>query len=166
MTETTAPARTITQVHRVFIKATAQQVWDAITDPAWNVRYGYHAPSEYDLRPGGTFRVLSNPEMRQHGATDVIIDGTVVSADPPHKLVQTWHAFFTPEMAAEGPTQVTWELDEQPPGITRLTVTHELENAPSTAFTVAGDHPNAGGGWPMMLSDLKTLLETGAAFQD
>jgi uncharacterized protein YndB with AHSA1/START domain len=166
MTETTAPTRTITQVHRVFIRATAQQVWDAITDPAWNQRYGYHSPSEYDLRPGGAFRVLPNKEMLAHGAPDVIIDGEVVAADPPHRLVQTWHAMFTPEMDAEGPTRLTWELEEQPPGLTRLTVTHELMNAPSTAWTVAGDNPNAGGGWPMMLSDLKTLLETGKAFQD
>jgi uncharacterized protein YndB with AHSA1/START domain len=166
MTDTTAPARTITQVHRVFIRATAQQVWEAVTDPSWNARHGYHTPMHYDLRPGGRFHVVPNKEMLEYGAPDVIIDGEIIEADPPRRLVQTWHAMFTPELAAEAPTRVTWELDEQPPGITRLTVTHELENAPATASTVAGDDPNAGGGWPFMLSDLKTLLETGKAFQD
>jgi uncharacterized protein YndB with AHSA1/START domain len=172
MTETTTTAAqqalssTTTQVHRVFIRATAQQVWDAITDPEWNRRYGYQSPSEYDLRPGGAFRALPNAAMVTHGAPEVIVDGEVISADPPRRLVQTWRALFDPETLAEGPTRLTWELDEQPPGITRLTVTHELEGAPITAIQVAGENPNAGGGWPFILSDLKTLLETGKAFQD
>jgi uncharacterized protein YndB with AHSA1/START domain len=158
-------ASTTTQVHRVFIRATAQQVWDAITDPEWSRRYGYQSPNEYELRPGGAYRGLPNAAMLAQGSPDVIVDGEVVSADPPHRLVQTWRALFTPETAAEGPTRLTWELDEQPAGITRLTVTHELEGAPVTAVQVAGENPNAGGGWPFILSDLKTLLETGRAFQ-
>ena len=68
---TTEPATKTVQVHRVYIKATPQAVWDAITSPEWNRRYAYRTASEYDLRPGGAYRVLTTPEMREHGAPHV-----------------------------------------------------------------------------------------------
>jgi uncharacterized protein YndB with AHSA1/START domain len=166
MTEVAQTSTTV-QVHRVFIKATAQQVWDAITEPDWNRRYGYQSPSEYDLRPGGTYRGLANSAMTAHGSPEVIIEGTIISAEPPHRLVQTWHAMFDQSMAAEEPTRLTWEIDELAGGgVCRVTVTHELDGAPLTAAQVAGDIPEAGGGWDLILSDLKTLLETGTSFQE
>jgi uncharacterized protein YndB with AHSA1/START domain len=158
---TQAKATTTVQVHRVFIKATAQAVWDAITDPEWNYKYGYQCRSEYELKAGGAYRVLASEEMKNFGAPDVIIDGEVVSADPPHRLVQTWRGLFNPEMTAEGFTRLTWELDEQPDGVTKLTLIHDVEGAPVTAAQVSGEIAEAGGGWSMILSDLKTLLETG-----
>jgi uncharacterized protein YndB with AHSA1/START domain len=154
---------TITQVYRVYIKASTQAVWDGITDPKWNDKYGYQAVSEYDLRAGGAYRVLASEEMKSHGGPEVIIDGEVLESNPPTKLVQTWRALFTPEIAAEGFTRLTWELEEELPGLTKLTLTHELDNAPLTAQQTAGDIPNAGGGWSFILSDLKTLLETGSS---
>lgn len=150
-----------TQVHRVWIKASRQRVWDAIVDPKWNGRYGYGAPSEYELRTGGAFRVLASQQMRDFGAPEVIIDGQVLEVDPPSRLVQTWHALFEPAAAAEPVTRVTWELTEQN-GVTILTVTHELTDAPVTAVMTAGDAADAGGGWPQIVSDLKTFLETGS----
>lgn len=167
MTESTTVTRTL-QVHRVFIKAPAQTIWDAITDPEWNRRYGYQAPSEYDLRPGGAYAARPSLAMVEHGVPDVIIEGEVITADPPHRLVQTWRALFDPEMAAEGPTRVTWEIEEYGagPALCRVTITHELDGAPTTARQVSGDIPEAGGGWDLILSDLKTLLETGKAFQE
>jgi uncharacterized protein YndB with AHSA1/START domain len=152
-----------TQVHRVFIKASPEQVWDAITDPKWNARYGYRCQGDYDLRPGGAYRVLASDEMKGMGSLDVIIDGEVLESDPPRKLVQTWRALFTPETTAEGFTKLTWEIVEQY-GTTRLTLTHELVGAPLTAVQVSGELDNAGGGWPFILSDLKTMLETGSPF--
>lgn len=162
MTESTAPSatRTTVQVNRVYIKASPQKVWDAITDPGWNRKYGYQAPSEYDLRPGGAYRVLASKEMREYGSPETIIEGEVIESDPPRKLVQTWHALFNPEISAEPATRLTWEIEERY-GATVLTVTHELEGAPLTAEQTAGDIPEAGGGWSFILSDLKTLLETG-----
>jgi uncharacterized protein YndB with AHSA1/START domain len=154
-----------TQVFRVFIKATPERVWQAITDPEWNGRYGYHSRQELDLRPGGAFRAFAPDVMKAHGAPDVIIEGEVLEVDPPHRLVQTWHAYFSPEIAAEGPTRLTWELAPTgDDGVTQLTVTHELADAPNTAAVVSGSLADAGGGWSMVISDLKTLLETGASF--
>ena len=167
MTESTTTDATTTTVfvHRVYIKATAQAVWDAITDPKWNDKYGYQCVGNYELRPGGAYQVLSNEAMRGFGAADVIVDGEVIEADPPRRLVQTWHALFSPETTAEHPTRLTWELEEQPAGLTRLTLTHDVEGAPATALQITGQNPEAGGGWSMILSDLKTLLETGVSFQ-
>jgi uncharacterized protein YndB with AHSA1/START domain len=152
-----------TQVYQVFINATPQAIWDAITSPEWTQRYGDRAPAEYDLRPGGKYRGLASEEMKVQGAQEVLVDGEVIEADPPHKLVQTWRALWEPELEAEGFTRVTWETREEMGGITRLTVTHELEGAPRHAEQVAGDAPleQGGGGWSWVLSDLKTLLESG-----
>jgi len=163
MTAMTEQAVT-TQVFRVFIKATPQAVWDAITDPEWNERYGYTSRAEYELRPGGTYKAFANAAMREHGAPDVIIEGEVLELDEPNRLVQTWHAHFSPEIDAEGPTRLTWEIQAGEGGVTQLTVTHELAGAPMTAMVVTGAAPDAGGGWSFILSDLKTLLETGAPF--
>jgi uncharacterized protein YndB with AHSA1/START domain len=158
-------SRTV-QVHRVFIKAAAESIWQAITDPEWNGRYGYRCVGQYDMRPGGDYRVLANKEMKEFGSPDVIITGEVVSADPPHRLVQTWCPRFSPELVAEGPRTVTWEIEEMPGGVCSLTLTHELDGAPVTAAQVGGEAKEAGGGWSLILSDLKTLLETGKSFQE
>jgi uncharacterized protein YndB with AHSA1/START domain len=159
MTET--QTSTTTQVHRVWIKASVQRVWDAITDAEWNGRYGYGAPSQYDLRPGGLFLVRPSAQMIEFGANDPLIDGEVVEADPPTRLVQTWHARFNDETIAEPASRLTWELADVN-GVTTLTVTHELIGAPATAsFTDGSKVGEAGGGWPFLLSDLKTFLETG-----
>ncbi|MBP2320620.1 uncharacterized protein YndB with AHSA1/START domain [Kibdelosporangium banguiense] len=145
------------QVHRVYIKATAQAIWDAITQPEWSVQYGYQAPMRYDLRPGGEFKGLASEVMKQHGSPDVLIDGEVIEVDPPHKLVQTWRAIWL----EEGFTKLTFEIAEKTDGVCMLTVTHDLEGAPLSAAQVMGEVENAGGGWPELLSDLKSLLETG-----
>jgi uncharacterized protein YndB with AHSA1/START domain len=154
---------TTTYVTRVFIKADREKVWTAITDPEWNGRYGYACPGTFEggLKPGAAYSVTPNGPMSEHGAPDVIIDGEIIEVDPPRKLVQTWRALFSPEMAAEPPTRLTWELEETVPGMTTLTVTHELDGAPLAATQVRGEIPEAGGGWAFIISDLKSYLETG-----
>ena len=148
------------QVNRVYIKATPQAVWDAITTPEWTVRYGYQAPAEYDLRPGGKYIAYSSEPMKAHGAPDVAVEGEILEVDPPRRLVQTWHPVWDDAATAEPATRLTFELEEQD-GVTRLTVIHDVTGAPSVAAMVGGEIPGAGGGWAQTLSDLKTLLETG-----
>jgi uncharacterized protein YndB with AHSA1/START domain len=160
------PTATTTQVHRVYIKATPQAIWDAITQPEWTRRYGYGVESEFDLRPGGSFRSHWPEEVREeHGLPEVAVDGEVVEADPPRRLVQTWRLVMDPELAAEGFTRLTYDIEHGPGGVTKLTVTHELEGAPKVAAMVAGksEAEGAGGGWAWVLSGLKTVLETGEA---
>jgi uncharacterized protein YndB with AHSA1/START domain/DNA-binding transcriptional ArsR family regulator len=162
-TETTAT----TQVYRVYIKATPAAIWDAITKPEWTEKYGYGGRAEYDLRPGGAYRGLTSEAMRSMGAPDVAVDGEVVEADPPRKLVQTWRMVMDPEMATEGFTRLTWEIEEGKSGVTKLTVIHDLEGAPKLAALLAGamEDAGAGGGWSWVLSGLKTLLETGTSLE-
>jgi uncharacterized protein YndB with AHSA1/START domain len=161
--ETTTETKVTTQVYRVYIKAPAQAIWDAITKPEWTERYGYGGRGEYDLRPGGAFRALTSEVMRSHGAPDVAVDGEVIESDPPRRLVLTWRMVMDPTMAAEGFTRLTYEIQEGKTGVTRLTVIHDLKGAPKLAAMVGGElEPmGAGGGWSWILSDLKTLLETG-----
>ena len=100
----------VTQVYRVYIKATPEAIWDAITKPEWTERYGYPGRAEYDLRPGGSYRVTAGAEAQAMGMPELIVDGEVIEADPPHKLVQTWRAAWDPDLAAEGFTRLTWEI--------------------------------------------------------
>jgi uncharacterized protein YndB with AHSA1/START domain len=158
-----------TQVYRVHIRATPQAVWDAITDPNWTERYGYASRVDYDLRPGGAYKAYSNEGMKEAGrqggfpVPDIAVDGEVIECNPPHKLVQTWRMLLDPESASEGFTKVTHEIKEISPGVTRLTLVHELDGAPKLAVLVGGarEEEGAGGGWAWVLSDLKTVLETG-----
>lgn len=153
-----------TQIHEIYIKATPQAIWDAITTPEWTAKYGYRGIAEYDLRPGGAYKGRATPEMVQFGIPEVAIDGEVVESDPPHKLVQTYRFLFNDDMKAEGFTRLTWEIVPTQSGFSRLTVTHELEGAPIMAGMVASKFSEMGtGGWGWILSDLKTVLETGSS---
>jgi uncharacterized protein YndB with AHSA1/START domain len=165
---TAIEARVTTQVYRVFIKATPQAIWDAITKPEWSQKYGYGGYVEYDLRSGGSYRHRASEAMRTMGSAEVIVDGEVIEADPPRRLVQTWRPLWEPALTAEGHKRVTWEIADAGNGTTALTVIHELDGAPKTAATVAGttDVVRGGGGWSWILSDIKTLLETGKRMAD
>jgi uncharacterized protein YndB with AHSA1/START domain len=164
---TTASATT--QVYRIYIKATPEAIWQAITDPEWTARYGYGNHAHYDLRPGGRLRVVpdeqfkAGAEAQGYPCPDEIIDGEVLEADPPKKLVTTWRMLMDPGMAAEGFSTLTHEIKDLGDGSCSLTVVHELDGMPLLAAMVAGAHEDegAGGGHAWVLSDLKSLLETG-----
>jgi uncharacterized protein YndB with AHSA1/START domain len=161
---TVAPALaqpTTVQINRIYIRATPQAIWDAITKPEWTEKYGYGGRVEIDLRPGGQFRLIADEEMQRSGMPEVVVDGEVIEADPPNRLVQTWRAAWTDEPA----TRLSYEISEKGGGVSCLTVTHDLDGAPDTATMVAGAVDGAGGGWAEVISDLKTLLETGSALR-
>ena len=143
MTTMTAKA---TQVYSIFIKATPEQVWDAITKPEFTVRYFHGARIE-------------NTESRHRSLGpdgSVWGDGPVFEHDPPRRLSHEWRSLYDPELAEEEASRVTWEIEPLDDGITHLTVVHDrLERAPKTAASVSGP------GWMHVLSALKTLLETG-----
>lgn len=155
---------TATQTYRIYLRATPEQIWTALTTSEWTERYGYRGRVAYELRAGGSYRAYATPEMCAVGAPEVVVEGDVIEADEPRRLVQTWHALFGPEITAEPATRVTIDLEpEADESLTKLTLTHELERAPATAAVVGGSIPEMGGGWSFVLSDLKTLLETGSS---
>ncbi len=147
--------------YAVYIRATPEAIFDALTNSQQAERYGYRSRVEYELVPGGDYRAYATEEMRAMGSPDVVLEGTVIGVDLPRRLVQTWHALFGPETAAEADTTLVFETEPIEGGFTKLTLTHGLEGAPITAGFVSGAAPDTGGGWPFVLSDLKTLLETG-----
>jgi uncharacterized protein YndB with AHSA1/START domain len=138
-----------TQVYQLFIQASTEQIWEAITKPEFTAKYFYAARVE-----------LVNGRRMSYGPNGELWgDEAIVESDPPRKLVHQWRSQYDPELAAEEPSRVTWEIEPQDEGVTKLTVVHDqLEGAPKTAESVAG-------GWMYILSGLKTLLETGKPLQ-
>jgi uncharacterized protein YndB with AHSA1/START domain len=137
------------QVYQVYIKASPEQIWDAITKPEFTTRYFFGSRVQTTGEAGAAIRHLA-PDSDELWGDDAILE-----SDPPRKLVHTWSSLYNPELAAEPRSRITWEIELQPGGVSRLTVVHdELEHSPKTAASVAG-------GWMFVLSGLKTLLETG-----
>lgn len=157
-------AYSTTQVYRIFIKASPQTIWDAITKPEFTQKWGYGLQDQYDLRRGGQYRGLPNDGMKAMGMSGVVVDGEVIEVDPPHKLTLTWRMAIDPSMAAEGFTTLTYEIVEGKDGVSRLSVIHDCAGRPGHAAMIAGDQqgPGAGGGWLWILSDLKSAIESGA----
>src|SRR5262245_8202637 len=157
-------AANTTQVYRIVIKTSAPALWEAITSSTWSERYGYGGRVLYDLKPGGQYRHKASAEMVAMGMPEDLIVGEVIESDPPRRLVQTWHPLFSPATTAEAPTRLTYEIAESRSGVCTLSITHDVTGAPLVAGMVpgGGDPAQGGGGWPWILSDLKSLLETGA----
>jgi uncharacterized protein YndB with AHSA1/START domain len=151
------------QVYRIVIKASAQAIWDALTQPEWTERYAYGGRAEYDMTVGGRFSYMASAEMKSFGQPDEVIVGKVIESDRPCKLVQTWHPLFDADTSAEQHTRLTYEIKENQGGVCTVTITHDVTGAPKVAGMVSGggDPTRGAGGWPWILSDLKSLLETG-----
>ena len=161
---------TATQVFRIYIQATPEAIWEAITSPEWTERYGYKGRTDYELRAGGSVVGHATKEMIDFGAPAIMVKGEVVEADAPKKLVHTFRAQFNAETIAEPGVLVTWLIEpEHDDGLTKLTVINEANGSPITMGFLAGSSgqlSDGGGGYPFIISDLKTLLETGTSLQD
>jgi uncharacterized protein YndB with AHSA1/START domain/DNA-binding transcriptional ArsR family regulator len=134
------------KVFEIYIKTTPERLWEAITDPAIRAKYNFGSGCVSDWKPG------SKLEMVADKANGILGEGKVLEVDPPRRLVHTMIAFFSEEAKAEGETRVTWEIE--PVGDScRLTLTHDQMRE--------GANDQIYGGWPMILSGLKTWLESG-----
>ena len=142
-------ART-TQVYHMFIKASPERIWEAITTPEIIARYFHGARMEDEIKAGGRW-IAHSPDRSQ-----LWNDSPIIEFDPPRRLVHGWRSLYDPESAKEAESRVTWEIEPNAGGVCKLTVIHDqLEGAPRTAAGVGG------AGWMFVLSGLKTLLETG-----
>ena len=132
------------KIFEIYIKTTPERVWTAITDPETRAKYNFGAGACSDWHAGSRVELQAGEYL--------LGEGDVLEADPPRKLVHTQLSHFSPEAEAEGYSRVTWEIE--PVGDScRLLVTHDQlrEGALEELY----------GGWPMILSGLKTWLETG-----
>jgi uncharacterized protein YndB with AHSA1/START domain len=134
------------RVFEIYIKATPERLWQAITDPEMRRKYQFGVAVTSDWAPG-------SPYLGSTGSSsEMIFEGENLEVDPPRRLVQSFRALWGDNAKAEGTSRVTWEIE--PIGDScRLTVTHDQlrEDASDEIY----------GGWPQILSGLKTLLETG-----
>jgi len=133
-------------VFEIYIRTTPERLWEAITDPAIRAKYHFGMSVESDWTEGSGYR-LAHPAAERS-----IVEGENLEVDPPRKLVQSMRALWGPDAEAAGTSRVTWEIE--PVGDScRLTVVHDQlpPDVPSEVY----------GGWPMVLSGLKTWLETG-----
>jgi uncharacterized protein YndB with AHSA1/START domain len=138
--------KTMEKVFEIYIKTTPERLWEAITDPGLRQKYSFGVGVESDWAPGSTYEAAHQP------SGFAISEGENLEVEPPRRLVQSFTALWSDQVKSEGTSRVTWEI-EQVEDSCRLTVTHDQlrEGANSELY----------GGWPMILSGLKTLLETG-----
>ena len=134
------------QMYQVFIRTTPEKLWQALTDGAMTKQYLFNETLHSDWKRGSEW-YSTGPS----GGRDV--EGTVIESDPPNRLVLTWRVLWDQALSNEL-SRLTY-LIEKRGEVCRLTVTHELNEAPKTARVVSDD------GWQLILSGLKTLLETG-----
>jgi uncharacterized protein YndB with AHSA1/START domain len=136
---------TMEKVFEIYIKTTPERLWEAITDPELRSKYNFGARAVSDWTPGSRYEM-------SHSGGGILGEGENLEVDPPRRLVQTMTALWSDDVKSEGASRITWEIE--PIGDScRLTVTHDQLRE--------GANDELYGGWPMILSGLKTLLETG-----
>jgi uncharacterized protein YndB with AHSA1/START domain len=131
-----------------YIRTTPEELWSALTDGEFMKQYWFGSHCESEWTPGSAW-TLMNP------SGEITDSGEIVESDPPRKLVIRWQQQNKPELNAEGPSLCTIELEPSSTAV-KLSITHTIERDPSK-FIVA-----VSGGWPKIMSNLKSLLETGA----
>jgi uncharacterized protein YndB with AHSA1/START domain len=137
---------TMEKVFEIYIKTTPERLWEAITDPELRQTYNFGVGVDSDWTPGSRY------ESVHPGAGITIAEGENLEVDPPRRLVQSFTALWSDDVKSEGTSRVTWEIEPVEDSC-RLTVTHDQLRE--------GANDELYGGWPMILSGLKTLLETG-----
>jgi len=142
----TLEGRAMEKVFEIYIKTTPERLWEAITDSEMRRRYNFGVGVDTDWTPGSRY------EGVHPMAPGALLEGENLEVDPPRKLVQSFTALWGEDVKAEGTSRVTWEI-EQVEDSCRLTVIHDELHE--------GANEELYGGWPMILSGLKTLLETG-----
>ncbi len=137
-----------TYVYVTYIRTTPEKLWSALTDPEFMKQYWFGCHCESRFTPGSSWKLVSNEGQ-------ILDAGEIVEAEPPRRLVIRWQHQSKPELKAEGVSQCTMELEPSGTAV-KLTVTHTIEREPSKLITAVA------GGWPKVLSNLKSLLETGS----
>jgi uncharacterized protein YndB with AHSA1/START domain len=139
-------------VYVTFIRTTPEKLWRALIEPEFTRQYWVNTTQESEWKPGASWRIVA-PNGSAAGS------GQVVEIEPHRKLVLTWKNHVFPEMAAEGFARVTYELEQKGDAV-KLTVTTEMDIPDSKTIRAVSN------GWPMILSSLKSFLETGEPLEE
>jgi uncharacterized protein YndB with AHSA1/START domain/biotin operon repressor len=139
--------KTMEKVYEIYIRTTPEALWEAITNPEIRAKYSFGAGSHSDWTPG------AHIDMSAPGAPGPLGEGAVLEVDPPRRLVHTMTALWGEDVRAEGTSRVTWDIATIGDDSCRLLVTHDQLRE--------GANDQLYGGWPMILSGLKTWLESG-----
>jgi len=139
-------------VHVTYIRTTPEKLWKALIDPEFTRRFWNETWQDCAWKPGATWRLMI-PDGRVADA------GEVVEIEPQRRLVLRWRNEFMPELREEGYSGMTYEIEKKGESV-KLTVIHEMERGGSKLIDAVS------GGWPMILSSLKSLLETGQALEE
>ena len=138
-----------TYVYVTYIRTTPEKLWSALTDAEFMKQYWFGMHCESQWVPGSSWKLISEEGQ----VYDV---GQILEAEPPRRLVLRWQNQWKPELTAEGESQCTMELEPVGPAV-KLSITHTIEREGSKFIEAVS------GGWPKILSNLKSLLETGSA---
>jgi uncharacterized protein YndB with AHSA1/START domain len=139
-------------VYVTYIRTTPEKLWKALIDPEFTRRFWNDTWQDCEWKPGATWRLMI-PDGRVADA------GEVVEIEPQRRLVLRWRNEFMPELREEGYSRMTYEIEKKGESV-KLTVIHEMERGGSKLIDAVS------GGWPMILSSLKSLLETGQALEE
>jgi uncharacterized protein YndB with AHSA1/START domain len=134
-------------VYVTFIRTTPAKLWAALTEPQFIRQYWFDMTIECGWQQGSPWKML----FADGKPSDL---GEILEIDPPRRMVIRWQNEFKPELKAEGPSRCTIELEPVDNAV-KLSITHEIERPESKLITAVS------GGWPLILSNLKSLLETG-----
>ena len=137
-----------TLVYVTYIRTTPEKLWSALTDPQFQRQYWFGMHCESGWTPGSPWQLISS-------SGQVFDAGEIVESVPPRRLVIRWQHQNKPELKAEGPSLCTMELEPTGSAV-KLSVTHTIEREGSKLIEAVS------GGWPKVLSNLKSLLETGS----
>ena len=138
-----------TFVYVTYIRTTPEKLWSALTDPEFMAQYWFGIRGESQWTAGSPWKTVSHKGQ-------ILDAGEIVEAEPPRRLVIRWQNQFMPELKAEGDSHCTMELEPTGAAV-KLSITHTIERDPSKFIEAVS------AGWPKVISNLKSLLETGAA---
>jgi len=142
-----------TFVYVTYIRTTPEKLWSALTDAEFIKQYWFGVHCESEWTAGSSWKLKS-------GDGEIMDSGEIIEADPPRRLVIRWQNKNKPELTIEGESQCTIEVEQSGTAV-KLSITHTIEREPSKFIAAVS------GGWPKVISNLKSLLETGSiALQD
>jgi uncharacterized protein YndB with AHSA1/START domain len=141
-----------TFVYVTYIRTTQEQLWSALTDAEFMKQYWFGMQCICQWKTGAPWKLVSSEGQ-------VFDSGEIVEIDPPRRMVIRWHNQVRPELNAEGPSLCTMELETEGRAV-KLSITHTIERENSKFIEAVS------GGWPKIMSNLKSLLETGAVVKE